>query len=102
MGQSDVLDKRILTFSLEIYLDTPDFSGMWDQALNPKQPFVLGNGDTLGCSYHADYASADEEGSERAHIVRRLSAGKRASSRRSWRSVRSAWDVTMAPRSAAK
>ncbi|KAH8929226.1 hypothetical protein BT69DRAFT_1276500 [Atractiella rhizophila] len=39
----------------ELNWQTAAFQSFWSQAANPKQPFVLANGDTTGFSYHFDF-----------------------------------------------
>jgi hypothetical protein len=71
----------------EVYLDTPQFDSIYDEAVNPDQPFVLSNGDNLGCSVHAD-CSSHRLSSNGAHLTQTYSDGKRDLWRRSFRNAR--------------
>ncbi|KAF8895638.1 hypothetical protein BD779DRAFT_1797407 [Infundibulicybe gibba] len=47
---------------IEFYLDTVPFEKYRSQAKNPKQPFVLSNGETNGYSFHADFFNGWDSG----------------------------------------
>lgn len=59
---------------LEVYWDTPAFADRWTP-FQDKQPFVLANGDTTGCSAHADFLAAWDEGVLQ-HIIDTCNAGE--------------------------
>lgn len=42
------------TVFIEVTWSTAGFNDMWDQAMNPNQPFVLSQGDPTGYGLHAD------------------------------------------------